>query len=165
MIFLPPWVPLNVYDFACWARQTVVALSVVLSYRPVRPFSFGLEELRGSEPWQGYQTASAARARAWSRSTSCCTCTSGGRCGGCASAALARAERWIIDRQEADGSWGGIQPPWVYSLIALHLRGYPLDHPVMARGLAGLERFTHRGARPSAGSRPASRRSGTPRWP
>ena len=27
--------------------------------------------------------------------------------------------RWIVERQEADGSWGGIQPPWVYSLIAL----------------------------------------------
>src|SRR5262249_56379346 len=37
---------------------------------------------------------------------------------------------------------GGIQPPWVYSLIALHLRGYGLDHPVMQRGIAGLERFT-----------------------
>ena len=44
-------------------------------------------------------------------------------------------------RQEADGSWGGIQPPWVYSLIALHLSGYPLDHAVMRRGLEGLERF------------------------
>jgi squalene-hopene/tetraprenyl-beta-curcumene cyclase len=27
--------------------------------------------------------------------------------------------------QEADGGWGGIQPPWVYSLIALHLRRLP----------------------------------------
>jgi squalene-hopene/tetraprenyl-beta-curcumene cyclase len=42
----------------------------------------------------------------------------------------------------ADGSWGGIQPPWVYSLIALHLRGYPAEHPVMRAGLDGLERFT-----------------------
>ncbi len=55
--------------------------------------------------------------------------------------AMVRAERWIVRRQEADGSWGGIQPPWVYSLIALHLSGYPLDHPVMRRGLEGLERF------------------------
>src|SRR5207253_5285075 len=55
---------------------------------------------------------------------------------------LERAEQWIVDRQEADGSWGGIQPPWVYSLIALHLRGYALDHPVMQRGLDGLETFT-----------------------
>jgi squalene-hopene/tetraprenyl-beta-curcumene cyclase len=47
-----------------------------------------------------------------------------------------------VRRQEADGSWGGIQPPWVYSLIALHLRGYPIDHPVIRTGLEGLERFT-----------------------
>src|SRR5580704_13625666 len=26
VIMLPSWVPLNVYDFACWARQTIVAL-------------------------------------------------------------------------------------------------------------------------------------------
>jgi squalene-hopene/tetraprenyl-beta-curcumene cyclase len=56
--------------------------------------------------------------------------------------ALAAAERWIVRRQEADGSWGGIQPPWVYSLMALHLQGYPLDHPVMRAGLAGLDEFT-----------------------
>ncbi len=30
----------------------------------------------------------------------------------------------------------------MYSLIALHLLGYGLDHPVMQRGLAGLDRFT-----------------------
>src|SRR5262249_7086891 len=35
-----------------------------------------------------------------------------------------------------------IQPPWVYSLIALRLLGYGLDHPVLRRGLAGLDRFT-----------------------
>jgi squalene-hopene/tetraprenyl-beta-curcumene cyclase len=63
--------------------------------------------------------------------------------------ALTRAERWIVQRQEADGSWGGIQPPWVYSLLALHLLGYPLDHPVMRAGLDGLDRFAvcHDGVR------------------
>jgi squalene-hopene/tetraprenyl-beta-curcumene cyclase len=55
---------------------------------------------------------------------------------------MALAERWIVQRQEADGSWGGIQPPWVYSLIALHLRGYAPDHPVMRAGLRGLDGFT-----------------------
>ena len=33
LIFLPPWFPLNIYDFACWARQTVAALAVVAAYR------------------------------------------------------------------------------------------------------------------------------------
>jgi squalene-hopene/tetraprenyl-beta-curcumene cyclase len=56
--------------------------------------------------------------------------------------ALDRAEQWIVRRQEADGGWGGIQPPWVYSMIALHLRGYDVDHPVMRAGLEGLEGFT-----------------------
>ena len=51
MMLLPSWVPLNPYDFACWARQTVVALTVVLTYRPVRTLPFDLDELRGPEPW------------------------------------------------------------------------------------------------------------------
>src|SRR5438132_1282139 len=56
--------------------------------------------------------------------------------------ALARAERWILQRQEADGGWGGIQPPWVYSIMALHLLGRPLDDPAVARALDGLHGFT-----------------------
>jgi squalene-hopene/tetraprenyl-beta-curcumene cyclase len=31
--------------------------------------------------------------------------------------------------------------PWIYSLIALKSLGYPLDHPVIARGLEGIENF------------------------
>ena len=80
-------------------------------------------------------------------------------------AALRRAEHWIVRRQEADGCWGGIQPPVVYSIIALHLQGYPLDHPVM-RGRPGRPGGLHHPRRPrAAGSRPASRRCGTPPWP
>jgi squalene-hopene/tetraprenyl-beta-curcumene cyclase len=55
--------------------------------------------------------------------------------------AVRKAERWILDRQEADGSWGGIQPPWVYSLLALHLLGHGPDSPEMRAGFAGLEAF------------------------
>jgi squalene-hopene/tetraprenyl-beta-curcumene cyclase len=57
-------------------------------------------------------------------------------------AALRRCADWIIARQERDGCWGGIQPPWVYSIMALNLLGYDLDHPVLTRALAGLDRFT-----------------------
>ena len=52
--------------------------------------------------------------------------------------ALAAAERWVVAHQEADGSWGGIQPPTVYSMMALHALGYALDHPVMRRALDGM---------------------------
>jgi squalene-hopene/tetraprenyl-beta-curcumene cyclase len=148
LIYLPAWFPLNVYDWACWARQTIVPLTIVGSLRPVRPLPFGLEELavpdgsprethRAEDGWAAmfgrlddglhlYERYAhrAAPARAVRR------------------AALRRCAEWIIARQEKDGCWGGIQPPWVYSLIALHLLGYGLDHPVIKRGLAGLERFT-----------------------
>ena len=48
MIYLPAWFPLNVYDWACWARQTIVPLTVVGSVRPVRPLPFSLDELRAA---------------------------------------------------------------------------------------------------------------------
>jgi squalene-hopene/tetraprenyl-beta-curcumene cyclase len=140
-ILLAPWFPLNVYDFACWARQTVVALSVVLALRPVRSLPFELPELDGAEPfkppvgttWLGRGlVALDAVMRRYGRHPF----------GPVRRLALARAERWIVDRQERDGGWGGIQPPWVYSLIALSLLGYDLEHPVMRRGLTGMAAFT-----------------------
>src|SRR5215475_11270697 len=157
LIYLPAWFPLNVYDCACWARQTIVPLTIVGRLRPVRALPFTLNERAGpaAEPgdpprragrtdrpgpgpgWaalfggldrglHGYERRAhgAAPARAVRR------------------AAIRRCADWIIARQEQDGCWGGIQPPWVYSLIALHLLGYGLGHPVIKRGLAGLERFT-----------------------
>src|SRR5262249_44070132 len=51
------------------------------------------------------------------------------------SRARAAAEKWVLEHQEADGSWGGIQPPWVYSLMGLHAPGHGLDHPAMRRWL------------------------------
>src|SRR5262249_6224901 len=46
LILLPPMLPLNVYDFACWARQAVVAVTVVGPSRPVHPWpDGGLPEL------------------------------------------------------------------------------------------------------------------------
>ena len=141
IILLPSWVPLNVYDFACWARQTIVALSLVKTHRPARRLPFDLAELRGEEQ----PTAKRREARGWgawlSRLDRALRVYERRPLPLLRRLALARAERWIVRRQEADGSWGGIQPPWVYSLMALHLCGYPLEHPVMRRGLEGVNGF------------------------
>src|SRR5699024_6357677 len=50
LIFLPRWVPLNVYDFACWARQTVVPLTILGALRPARPIGFDVDELVAEHP-------------------------------------------------------------------------------------------------------------------
>ena len=86
IVLLPPWVPLNVYDFACWARQTIVALSLVKAHRPVRPLPFDLRELVGPGlPRPQAQPAPSAlgRALAGGASTARCAPTSAGRCGRC----------------------------------------------------------------------------------
>ncbi len=151
IIFLPRWFPLNIYDWACWARQTVVPLTIVNALRPVRPLrstdgaTLDIDELRSHQP-------TPAPARLWSVAggfhqldkllSAYDSTTRRGPMKALRKLALRRASQWIVARQEADGSWGGIQPPWVYSLIALHLVGYGLDHPVIAKGLRGLDDFT-----------------------
>jgi len=148
MIYLPAWFPLNVYDWACWARQTIVPLTVVCTLRPVRSLPFTLNELR---PDPSAEPPAASGPDAWAtvferldqvlhvyhRRVQRLRPAKAVR-----TAALRRCAEWIIARQEKDGCWGGIQPPWVYSVIALHLLGYGREHPVISRGLAGLDRFT-----------------------
>ncbi len=139
LMLLPPSVPLNIYDFGCWARQTVAALTVISAHRPVRSIPVTIDELRtGARPPRPPASRWGRRFRQLDRvlhiyERKPITVLR--------KLALQRAERWIVQRQESDGSWGGIQPPWVYSLMALHLQGYPLDHPVMRAGLAGLDGF------------------------
>ncbi len=150
VVLLPSWVPLNVYDFACWARQTIVALTVVATHRPIRPLGFDLDELRadpGTTPVAPGHARPFWTSSAWEKLDR--VLHAYGRVGRnpLRSLSLALAERWILARQEADGSWGGIQPPWVYSILALHLQGYPLDHPAVKAGLDGLDRFVVRDER------------------
>ena len=148
LIYLPSWMPLNVHDWACWARQTIVPLTIVGSLRPVRPLPFGLGELHpdASSPappagpasgWDAVFNGLDRALHVYERHGA-----GVGPVRAVRTAAMRRAADWIIARQEADGCWGGIQPPWVYSLMALHLLGYGLEHPVIKRGLAGLDRFT-----------------------
>ncbi len=146
LILMPKWFPINVYTFGCWARQTIVPLTIVRTYEPVRPFSFDLGELRvggaagvpkprvSFSDWAGRfelldRILHAYEHSPWKPFRK---------------QALQIATEWILRRQEADGCWGGIQPPWVYSIMALRLLGYPLNHPVMQKGLDGLEGFVVR---------------------
>jgi squalene-hopene/tetraprenyl-beta-curcumene cyclase len=139
-ILFPPWAPLSVYSFGCWARQTIVALSVVTALRPSVSAGFGIDELRTgvlvptapNDFWGRVFIALDRLAHVYGQHP----------VGPVRRRALRSAERWIVERQERDGSWGGIQPPWVWSIVALRSVGYGLDHPVVVRALAGLDGFT-----------------------
>jgi squalene-hopene/tetraprenyl-beta-curcumene cyclase len=119
LVLLPPSAPFSIYNFSCWARQTFVALAVAQSLRPVRPADVDLSAI-GAIPGR---TRPAGRPNPLRRR------------------AVRTAERWIRERQEADGSWGGIQPPWVWGIIALTALGYGLDDPTLGKAVEGWQRF------------------------
>ncbi|MFE5965937.1 squalene--hopene cyclase [Streptomyces sp. NPDC056463] len=144
LIFLPKWFPLNIYDFGCWARQTIVPLTVVSAKRPVRPAPFPLDELH-TDPARPNPVKPSAAMASWDgvfqRLDKALHLYHKVAPRRLRKAAMNVAARWIVERQENDGCWGGIQPPAVYSVIALHLLGYDLKHPVMRAGLESLDRF------------------------
>jgi squalene-hopene/tetraprenyl-beta-curcumene cyclase len=139
IVHFPPWMQFKLYDFSCWARGTVGPLCIVIARRPVRDLGVDVGEIVNPGTHERMHEVPGSGWLWWvdkalklyeslpfkfGRDASC-----------------KKMVQWIVERQEADGSWGGIQPPWVYSLIALNLEGYALDHPVMQKGLAGMERF------------------------
>ncbi len=144
-ILLPERFPLHLYEFASWARATIVAILVVWAKKPVTAIdpALGVDELyvrpedrrriefkrdRSPLTWRSAFVAIDRLLRAHERLP----------WKPLRRRALRACERWIVEHQERDGSWGGIQPPWVYSLIALKCLGYGNEHPVIARGIHGL---------------------------
>ncbi len=148
MALLPSWAPMNLYDFASWARATMLPLSIVLTHRPTRriPDSAAIPELipnGGAEPVASPKLgAMAGVAGAFHLADWVFRRYNSFPWHPMRRLALRRAVKWIVDHQEEDGSWGGIQPPWVYSLIALNVLGYDVDHPVMRKGIEGFQGFT-----------------------
>ena len=146
---LPSWGPLNVYELASWSRATVVGLTVVFASRPMAalPAGAGVSEL-WRHPNERQQFAVGAPRNPFSWAGIFYTLEKGLRflerhhIRPFHRRGLKKAERWLLDRQEADGSWGGIQPPWVVAILALRVLGYPLDHPVIQKALHGFESFT-----------------------
>ena len=146
IIRFPLWFPFNLYNFAQWARATMVPLAILSARRPVFALPGGdrLEELfpegrdkfdfsvpvKKAEPWSLeafflWIDRALHKAQTWRLIP--------GR-----ENAIKLCLEWMIRRQDADGAWGGIQPPWIYGVMALKNEGYALSHPCLARGLGAL---------------------------
>ncbi len=148
LMLLPNWFPINLYEFSSWARATIVPLLIVFDRKPVHPVSdsaaidelytlsradtdFSIQRPDRLIGWESLFYMGDAVLRQlekvpWKPTRS---------------QSIKRAEEWIVGHQEDDGSWGGIQPPWVYSLMALKVLGYSVDSPVMRRGVDGFKTF------------------------
>ncbi|MBX3026939.1 squalene--hopene cyclase [bacterium] len=148
LVLLPPWCPINIYALSSWARETVVPLTILMAKRP-RIAIAPEEEI--AELWLEPPTAAALaypRSRQWLSWRNAFlaldrTLKVLGRSPWkpLRRRALARAERWILDRQDVNGGWGGIQPPMVNCVMALRALGYADSHPAVARGLQAIDDF------------------------
>ena len=146
LILLPSWAPFNIYEFSSWARATIVPMSIILTERPYCPVpdSARIDELypNGKEAtdfslsvpddWMSRGLFTLDRLMNLYRKVPMQPLRG---------LARRRAIEWILEHQEADGSWGGIQPPWVYSLIALHHAGREEFADALNKGFDGFDSF------------------------
>ena len=132
---IPRWFPFNIYNFASWARATMLPLTVLSARRAVRPlppdrrldelFPDGRERMNYRLPRRGSRLSLAAPLPA--RPIGSCTPIRSSASRPVARPRSTRASTGSSRHQDADGAWGGIQPPWIYSLMALNVEGYALD--------------------------------------
>lgn len=148
LILLPPWSPVSIYRMASWARETVVPLTLLMAVRPRIPLApgCGVEELwvrppqradygfRGTERLVSVRNAFlvADRLLAWLQRRPWPSLRR---------RAMARAVAWILERQDRNGGWGGIQPPMINCVMALKALGYADDHPAVAQGMRAIDDF------------------------
>lgn len=146
IIRLPRWVPFNIYRFSSWARATLIPLAVLSAARFTRPlpeslrphelFPDGRENFDYSLPRRGgvlsWETVFHILDRLLHRLQRF-RITPGRK------TAVELCLAWIVRHQDADGAWGGIQPPWIYSVIALRASGFAIDHPILERSLRALD--------------------------
>ncbi len=145
IIWLPKWVPFNIYHFAAWARATLLPLMVLSANRPV--WTCGgraqLDELfPGGRHAFDYSLPKSGPKSVW-RSIFLITDRLLNRAQdigllGKRKSAIRAVTRWILERQEEDGTWCGIQPAWIYSLLALSSEGYTTQDPVIQKSLKAL---------------------------
>ncbi len=139
---LPNWFFFNMYELSSWARGTAFALMLLQAAKPVIPVDYrdGVLELYILPPhFTKFRQPQGKRAfslrnlfnladlalRFYDRHHS----------KSLRLRALSHAENWILDRQEANGSWGGIQPCYLLSTMALKALGYRNEHPVIKKAL------------------------------
>ncbi|MFM7559884.1 squalene--hopene cyclase [Cylindrospermopsis raciborskii] len=149
---LPPWVmllpdyfPFNIYELSSWARSSTVPLLIVFNQKPVFDIDspISLDELYA----EGIDNAQWALPKNNDWSDIFTLLDDGFKLAESLNLVPLRdqgikaAEKWILERQESTGDWGGIIPAMLNSLLALKCLNYKADDPIIYRGLKAVDNF------------------------
>lgn len=150
---IPPWImlfpnnfPFTIYDMSSWARGSTVPLLIVFDKEPVylKDLNLNLDELyaEGKENvkyelpknnnW-GDIFLTLDKVFKWTEKNNLVPFHK---------RSLKVAEKWILERQEDSGDWGGIIPAMLNSLLALRALDYDLYDPIVQRGLKAVDNFS-----------------------
>lgn len=149
---IPPWImllpeqfPFTIYEMSSWARGSTVPLLIVFDQKPVymvepaialdELYSEGVANVQYELPRSGDWTdlfLVLDDAFKLAENLNVVPFRQEG---------LKAAERWVLERQEATGDWGGIIPAMLNSLLALRCLGYDAADPIVDRGLQAVDRF------------------------
>jgi len=149
---LPPWVMLlpenfffNIYEMSSWARSSTVPLLIVCDRKPVFAIdpTINLNELYA----EGIEQVKYELPRSGNWTDIFLTLDSGFKLAEnlnlvpFRTEGIKAAEKWILERQEATGDWGGIIPAMLNSLLALRCLDYDAADPIVERGLQAVDNF------------------------
>ncbi|MCM1984703.1 squalene--hopene cyclase [Lyngbya confervoides] len=145
VMLLPDFSPVNIYEMSSWARGSTVPLLVVMDRKPIFPLAhpINLDELYA----EGRANAKFELPRNHDWTDIFLACDSLFKIAEMTQLVPFReegiraAERWVIERQEATGDWGGIIPAMLNSLLCLKALDYKLSDPVVERGLRAVDHF------------------------
>lgn len=159
LIFLPPSSPLNIYNFASWARSTIIPLLIVCHHRPTFALPNGtssdndfLDELwcnpqDKNVPYYGSLFAMLVQGQFFALIfviiDMVLSLLSGLRVyNPFRKVALKHCLAWIALRQESSGDWAGIFPPMHAGTLAYVVEGYSIDDGRLRRALDAIESFS-----------------------
>ena len=145
-VLLPNWFFVNIYEMSSWSRGVIVPLLIVYAHQPVHR----LEEGRGvrelfTENDRDLSIPYAGKGLSWRNFfiflDGVIKVIGKSPWKPLRRRAMKKAERWVLDHQEEQGDWAGIQPAMFNAVLALHYLGYPKDHPAPAKGFEAIDRF------------------------
>jgi squalene-hopene/tetraprenyl-beta-curcumene cyclase len=149
---IPPWImlfpdnfPFTIYEMSSWARGSTVPLLIVFDQKPVFNINpkINLDELYT----EGVDNVKYTLPRNGDWTDLFCVLDDLFKLGEKFNVvpfrekSLKAAEKWVLERQEVSGDWGGIIPAMLNSLLALKTLNYDVNDPIVDRGLKAVDHF------------------------